>query len=1055
MSSKLRATEGTAPGSGSASSGANSSPLGSSDDIKDDLVVYTEEEEQLIAIDELRDLRSVTPQDMDLSRPITSAREAKATPRRYTSVIHVVGDEEARHKPSSEARHRRIFVFNPQGRAMSLEINPRWKNMGSLCAAATAGLCEPLLTTVQPSGPYMHAYFYPSMADVDDLDDIRENDHIVVVPAKLESGQLLNGLGATRGRSSSVSGLPVPVSPRGGQPQSEWSNVVPVVESSFHTSTRTFEIHTTLETERFSTEHLESAIHARQSRLRANHIADIFRHIESFAVLQDNASQSLYSMERSASRPNTSGSSVSLPPFEIHPTTPRGGISMPIKQPTAGSLPNGGGYLTSPLSARSHGPTSPHSSSLMNSDNLSTSGDATGSTTDSIPEVPVIITASSTAAQFSQGSRHAFEWERSENEMRAMNASHILPDRWEERDKLKKERSRLLSADEERYAKKMEKRQSKVKVQPQKGIIAALGTMPRTRPDTPSRSATPSLENVFDSPEDIVTDATGKVIAMKLDRLIQRLTSDSFPAVALAKSFLLSYRLYMSPIDLVNALEARWDADGPPPPEANSKVKIQQLQQTHLTPSRLRLLTLTKQWAFKHGADDFETGQVRNAFFSFAAKMERCGVVNLMKEIEAGLFKKRGSVVEVPQDVDVEEIPRNPSSFVPPLGGELFDFHPLELARQITILEKGYLDCLLPQELLNLAWTKKNKEVLAPNLLQMIRFSNFLVDWMCTEILKPINALERAMVINRFIYVGHYCLEMNNFNGVVEVLSALRRSSVYRLRRSWNHLSDRAWNVFEQLELLFEPDANYKNYRSVLDKATPPCIPYVGRLLSDILFLEEKEPTLIGTAEMVNLVKLEAMGTILKFLTDQQNHDYRLTPVEIIASYIYSRDVFNEKQAYNLSLDREKKPTDGPKRALELSPSAIQLEDCAVHNDLFVLFRNFMDGKSDSNILMFYKQIADWKNISNSDADHSKRSRELSQLIFDAFVGDRSEQHISFPKDAFLLATIQEIEWKVKDDSSPLLPTLFKPLIDSVLPVLHYHFDLFKRSLLPPIYELA
>lgn len=70
------------------------------------------------------------------------------------------------------------------------------------------------------------------------------------------------------------------------------------------------------------------------------------------------------------------------------------------------------------------------------------------------------------------------------------------------------------------------------------------------------------------------------------------------------------------------------------------------------------------------------------------------------------------------------------------------------------------------------------------------------------------------MVLNRFIYVGHYCMELNNFNGAVEVLSALRRSSIYRLRRSWNYLSDRAWNVFEQMELLFEPDANYKNYRA-------------------------------------------------------------------------------------------------------------------------------------------------------------------------------------------------------------------------------------------------
>lgn len=1012
----------------------------------------TSESEQLTQSDEPEDTRSITPQELDLSRPITSARETKATPRRYTPVMRLIGDQEARHIPSNEPRNRRVFLFNPQGRAVSLEINPKWKNLGSLCAAATAAFYEPSLTMVPQAPAFTYAYFYPSMADVDDLDDIRENDQIVVVPSKLEHGQQLNALGSTRGRSSSISGLPAPASPRVGQLQSEWSNIVPVVESSFFTSTKTFETHTTLETERFSSEKLEQSFESRQRRIRSDHLSDIFKHIESYALLQDTASQSLYSMEKSASRPNFSGSSVSLPAFEIPPTTPRGGISVPPKSTlTSAMTPPTVSVLTSPTLSKSP----PYASSPLGTSSLIAS-DSLSEASDSGFEMPIVISPSSTAAQQCLGNRQAFEWERSENEMRAMFASHILPDKWEERDKSKKEKSRLLSADEERFAKKMEKRQSKVKVQPQKGVIGALGTMPRTRPDTPSRSATPSLENLFDSPEDILTDANGKLIAMKLDRLIQRLTSDSFPAVSLAKSFLLSYRLYMSPIDLVNALDARWDADGPPTPEANLGMTPQQMQQMHLTPSRLRLLTLAKQWAFKHGTEDFDNVQVRDAFFTFAAKMERCGVVNLTKEIEMGLFKKRGSVVEAAaaQDMDIEETPKNSSSFVPPIGGELFDFHPLELARQITLLEKSYLDSILPQELLNLAWTKKNKETLAPNVLSMIRFSNFLVDWMCTEIIKPNDALERAMVLNRFIYVGHYCAEMNNFNGVVEVLSALRRSSVYRLRKSWNHLSDRAWNIFEQLERIFEPDSNFKNYRVALEKAIPPCVPYVGRLLSDILFLEEKEPTTLGAGEMVNLVKLEAMGSILKFLTDHQHHDYRFTPIEIIVSYLYSRDVYNEKQAYNISLDREKKVTEPSKRTSELSPSSLQLEDCATRSDVFTLFRNYLEGRIDVNLLVFYKQVADWGSSLKAETEQTKRTRELALLIFDAFIGDRSDQYISFPKDAFLMATTQEIEWKVRDDSMPLSPTLFKPLIDSILPVLQYHFDLFKRSLTAPIYEL-
>jgi hypothetical protein len=668
------------------------------------------------------------------------------------------------------------------------------------------------------------------------------------------------------------------------------------------------------------------------------------------------------------------------------------------------------------------------------------------SDSDSLGEVPAVSLNNASGTQHpstnQQQQRHAYEWERSENEIRALAAAHVTIDKWEERDKLKRERSRHLTVDEERLAKKMEKRQSKVKVTPQR-TVAALSTMPSRRPDSPSRSNASSLENQFAGPDEIVMDASGKVIGLTIDRLIQRLTSDSFPAVALAKSFLQTYRLYLSSYDLVSLLEARWDADGPPPPAPGAKLTPQQAQQ-QLSGARLRLLTLIKQWAFKH-SDDFKDPMAKSAFFTFAAKMEHCGVSNIVKELEGAMFRARGSIPALVEK-DMEEVQR-PLSYTPPLGGELIDFHPLELARQITLLEKGYLDAIQPHELMNVAWTKKTKEVLAPNVMTMIRFSNFLVDWMCTEILKPTDPFERAVVINRFIYVGHYCMELNNFNASVEVLSALRRSSVYRLKRSWNLLSDRAWNVFEQMELLFEPDANYKNYRSVVEKVSPPVIPYVGRLLSDILFLEEKEPNMLNTSDMVNMVKLEGLGGLLRFVTDSQHHDYRFAPVEVIISYLYSQEVLNEKQAYSISLEREKKSVEAPKRPSEPSPSALVLEDCATRAEILTQFKTYLDSRCDSELINFFKQTAEWVTIVKEESDQSKRVRDLALLIFDAHIADRSDQQIPFAKDAFNLATIQEIEWKIKEESMPLPATLFKPLVDSVLPVLRYHFNHFKRAL--------
>lgn len=1078
--------------------------------------------------------RSETPQLVDLSAPITRTRKAKATPRRLTPVMHIVGDEELSHRPASVARKIRFFVFTPTGRAISMELSKDWKSVADICAHASSVFLEAQTLIVPAAEKFVHAYFYPSMADVDDLEDIRSDDQIVVVTAKLEPGQVLNGLGGTRMRSHSISALP---SPRGGAQTSEWSYVVPVVEPSFHPSTPTFEQHTTSESERFAKDFLKIAIAERRARIRGDHISDIVQRIESFASVGDRACWTTYSA--AMSQTNFESLPAATAPAansysrisDYNPTTPRGGIAIyaPSSRSTASTTSIANATTPRSVGATATGLTVTylsHGTHISPRSDADSSASGEGSRRGSVESFPYLAPSIGLSTQ---QLRHAFEWERSENEIRSVIGAQNMADKWEERDKLKKERSRQLSPDEEKEAKKIEKRHSKLKLGPQKGIAGALGTIPRSKPDNPSRMSPSMLENAFDSPEDIVLDPTGKVIGLKLDRLIQRLTSDSFPAAALAKSFLLTYRLYMSPSDLVSALEARWNADGPPAPDGSSKLTNAQLQSTHLTPSRLRLITLVKQWAFKHGSDDFDDGVVRNLLFSFAAKMERSGVLNLTRDIEAALFKQRASIdhsvnstpsssaptslkmkngvphlpaqkrqennsdalsssgtLAVPlqsatnmsssmssfdalQDNDDEEAEPTPPAYVPPIGAELFDFHPLELARQITIIEKAYLDALRPQEMLNLAWTKKNKEILAPNVLAMIRFSNYVVDWMCTEILKPADAVERAMVINRLIYVGQYCWEMNNFNGSVEVLSALRRSSVYRLKRSWNYLSDRAWNVFDQMELLFEPDSNYKNYRAVLEKAQAPCIPYLGRLLSDILFLEEKEPNMLSTpsgstSEMVNLVKLDAMASILRFLIDLRHHDYKLSSVDIISSYLFTRDVYTEKQAYSISLDREKKvsapPTNTPAekgrnfagfsgfQTFECSPSALTLEDAVSKNDIFTQFRSYLVGKTDSQILMFYKQVHDWSLLLKGDgSDQLKRARELAIFIFDAFISERADQQIAFAKDAFIMANLQEIEWKVRDDSSPLNPRLFRPLTDTLLPVLNYHFDLFRRSL--------
>lgn len=411
------------------------------------------------------------------------------------------------------------------------------------------------------------------------------------------------------------------------------------------------------------------------------------------------------------------------------------------------------------------------------------------------------------------------------------------------------------------------------------------------------------------SPNEIVFTLDGNVKGGTLPALVERMTLHDYLDMNFNNTFLLTYRSFCTSMELLELLEARYNIK-PPKDLTAEQLEIWATKKQKLI--RLRVFNVLKIWLEQYYYEEDSVILDRLLFFTNTSIKETLSFSAYQLE---RLIQKRKEACKdlkkliITQQVDSPDpiLPRNLKKF------RLLDLDPIEMARQLTIMDFKMYSSIKPVECLDKAWSRdssSNETHVAANIQASIDYCNQVTTWVSDEILSQSEVKKRSTLIKYWVNVAERCRVFNNFNTCMAILSAFDNSAVGRLKRTWEVVGARTNHIVSQIRKLMGANRNFNQYRLLIHSINPPCIPFLGIYLQDLTFIEDGNPNFLKTSkDLINFAKRAKTAEVIREMQQYQTMGYQFRIVEEIQTFIMenlhsSRD---EDQLYRESLKLEPK----------------------------------------------------------------------------------------------------------------------------------------------------
>ncbi|KAL5524506.1 CDC25 [Sanghuangporus sanghuang] len=422
--------------------------------------------------------------------------------------------------------------------------------------------------------------------------------------------------------------------------------------------------------------------------------------------------------------------------------------------------------------------------------------------------------------------------------------------------------------------------------------------------------------------EDIIFN-DGAIRAGTLPALVERLTTHEYADPVFIRTFLMTYKSFTTLNELFDLLVQRYwiqPPDGLKPHELEEWTKLKQ----HIVRSRV-LNT------FKTMVTDDDVLVEDDLYI-----LDRIKDFLLHPEVSASPAAKTTlNIVERKKQGGLKPLTVTPPTSFPPQSIipkgmnkgklKLLDIDPLELARQLTIMEFALYKKIRAIECLQRSREQKAGEH-KDHITDVIQMTNKIANWVNSTILIKEDSRKRAALVKQWIQVADRCRNLNNFSSMAAIISGLNSPPIRRLKRTWEQVSGRFMTQLGSCEMTLDSTKNFTNYKATLAQTNPPGIPFIGVYLTTLTFINDGSKDVLP-GNLINFGKRQRAAEIIREIQRWQSQDFNLAPLPPILTFIEeSLSTFNDsvdwgEHFWNLSLEREPREREDEKMARLLQES--------------------------------------------------------------------------------------------------------------------------------------